>query len=61
MASAFMAHMAVDTGLFPPFSPLSFDYVQVDPYRFPFAVMAVGLAIAAGIELRMKRSAKTNG
>jgi hypothetical protein len=52
--SAFMGHMAVDSGLFAPFSPLSFAYVQLDPYRLPFAVGAVLCAVAAGAVLRKR-------
>jgi len=54
MASAFMGHMAVDTGLFAPLSPLSFTYYQLDPYRIEFAVAAVLCALAAGVALRMR-------
>lgn len=54
LLSAFMGHMAVDTGLFPPFSPLSFTYVQLDPYKLPFAAGAVLCAVGAGIILRRR-------
>ena len=54
MASAFMGHMAVDTGLFAPFSPLGFTYYRLDPYRIEFAVAAVLCALAAGVVLRMR-------
>jgi hypothetical protein len=52
MASAFMAHMAVDTGVFAPFSPITFWYTQLDPCRLPFATAAVLCAVAAGLVLR---------
>jgi hypothetical protein len=56
VASAFMGHMAVDTGLFAPFSPISFQYYQLDPYRLPFAVGAVLCALAAGVVLRRRQN-----
>lgn len=52
VVSAFMGHMAVDTGLFAPFSPLSFQYYSLDPYRLAFAVGAILCALAAGVVLR---------
>jgi hypothetical protein len=54
MAAAFAGHMAVDSGIFAPFSPLSFQYYQLDPYRLDFAVVAVLCALAAGVVLRMR-------
>lgn len=59
MASAFMGHLAVDTGIFAPFSPFSFAYFQLDPYRWPLAASALLAALAAGIMLR--RSTKSVG
>ena len=56
VASAFMGHLAVDTGIFAPFSPLSFQYIQLDPYRAAFAVAAVLCALAAGAVMKMKRA-----
>jgi hypothetical protein len=53
--SAFMGHMAVDTGLFAPFSPISFAYVGLGPYRLPFAAGAVLCALAAGAVLKKGR------
>lgn len=50
--SATFAHMGIDTGLFAPFSPLSFGYVPLDPYRIPFLTAALICAVAAGITLR---------
>ena len=50
--SAFMGHMAVDTGLFAPLSPLSFDYFQLDQYRPVFAAIAVLCAVGAGAVMR---------
>ena len=53
--SAFLGHMAVDTGLIAPLSPLSFYYVQLDPYRLPFAAGAVLCAVAACLVLRLEK------
>ena len=50
--SAVIGHMGVDTGLFPPLAPFSFDYVQVDAYRLPLLIGAVMAALAAGILMR---------
>jgi hypothetical protein len=61
VASSFMAHMAVDTGLFAPFSPITFGYVELGPYRLPFAAGAVVCALAAGAVLRMRASVGGNG
>jgi hypothetical protein len=55
--SAFMGHMAVDTGLFAPLSPISFAYIQLNPYRLPLAAGAVLCALAAGVVLRRRRPA----
>jgi len=61
VASAFMTHMAIDTGLFAPWSPLSFQYIQLDPYRPIFAVGAVACAAAAGLVLRVRKMADNHG
>lgn len=52
IGSAFMGHLAIDTGLFAPFSPLSFQYFQLDPYRPLFIAGAVLCTLAAGAVLR---------
>ena len=54
VVSAFMGHMAVDTGIFAPLSPLSFQYFQLNPYRPEFAVGAVLCTLAAGAVLRTR-------
>jgi hypothetical protein len=54
--SAFMGHMAVDTGLVAPYSPFSFMYFEVNPYRLPLAVGAVLCALAAGAVLRRSKA-----
>jgi hypothetical protein len=52
--SAFFAHLSVDTGVFPPFSPISFRYYNLGEFRMPFVLAAVAFALAAG--LAMKRN-----
>ena len=54
--SAFAGHLAADTGLFAPFSPISFQYYQLNPYRIDFAIVAVLCAVAAGIAFRWGRT-----
>lgn len=48
LVSSFTGHLGVDEGLFAPFSPLSFDYTQLDPYKIPLLVCAVATALLAG-------------
>jgi hypothetical protein len=60
VASAFMGHMAVDTGLFAPFSPISFQYFELNPYRPVLAIGAVLCALAAGAILRTKQAEPDN-
>jgi hypothetical protein len=47
--SGFAAHMAFDSGVFPPFSPLSFAYYNLGDFRLYFGVTAVGFALLAGL------------
>ncbi len=54
VVSAFLGHMSVDTGLFPPFSPFTFDYYQIDPYRLLFALIAVLATVSAGAIVRRR-------
>lgn len=61
VASAFMGHLAVDTGIFAPFSPLSFTYVQLAPFRLPLAAGAVVAALTAGVVLRRRPPSKGAG
>lgn len=57
LVSSILAHLGVDSGLFAPFSPLSFDYVQLDPYRPPLLFGSFVFAIlAALLWRRTKRS-----
>jgi hypothetical protein len=58
LTSSFMAHLGVDSGLFPPFSPVSFEYIQVDPYRVPLLVGAVAFALLAGLHWRNRARGK---
>jgi hypothetical protein len=46
--SGFFIHLSIDTGQFPPFSPLSFDYYRLGNYLGIFLVLAVASALAAG-------------
>ena len=46
--SAFLGHMAADTGEFAVLAPFSFAYSTLDPYRVPLAVGAVAFALLAG-------------
>jgi len=50
--SATLAHMGIDTGIFAPYSPVSFAYFQLDPYRIPFLAGAVISAVAVGLVSR---------
>lgn len=59
--SAFLGHMAVDTGEFAPLSPVSFAYYSLGPYRIPLAVGAVLCALAAGLLLRSRVRARRGG
>lgn len=59
IVSAFMGHLAVDTGIFAPLSPLSFQYIQLDPYRPAFAVGAMLCALAAGAVMRSRGAKQT--
>jgi putative Mn2+ efflux pump MntP len=54
--SATLAHLGIDTGLFAPFSPVSFWYAQLDPYRIPFLSGAVLATVAAGVVTRRKET-----
>jgi len=46
--SGFFAHLAVDTGLFPPFSPISFNYYTLGDYQPAFIALALSSALVAG-------------
>jgi hypothetical protein len=46
--SAFFAHVGIDTGIFAPFSPLSFSYYSLSEYDWAFYVLAVASALATG-------------
>ena len=53
--SATLGHMGIDTGIFAPFSPVSFDYIRLDPYRVPLLIGAVAAAVLAGVVLRREK------
>jgi hypothetical protein len=46
--SGFFAHLGVDTGLFPPLSPFSFDYYTLGNYQAEFLALALVSALTAG-------------
>ena len=48
MASGYVAHSGVDTGLFAPFSPFLFDYYTITDYRWVFLALAVACSLGAG-------------
>jgi hypothetical protein len=59
LVSSFTGHLGVDQGLFAPLSPLSFDYIQLDPYRMPLLICAVATALIAGYSWRRSSRGKT--
>ncbi|HME19310.1 MAG TPA: hypothetical protein VKF15_06230, partial [Nitrososphaerales archaeon] len=58
--SSFTGHLGIDEGLFAPLSPLSFDYIQVDPYRFSLLACAVATALLAGYIWRRGSSGRAS-
>jgi len=46
--SGFFAHVGIDSGIFTPWAPVSFDYYTISDYRWPFLALAVVSAVAAG-------------
>ena len=56
--SAFLGHLAIDSGQFAPFSPISFAYFQLDPFRISFGVCALLCTVAAGLVLRSRKAEK---
>jgi hypothetical protein len=46
--SGFFVHLSIDTGQFPPFSPLSFQYSELGSYLGLFVTAAVASALVAG-------------
>ena len=61
VVAAFMGHLAVDTGVFALFSPISFQYYELTPYGPAFALGAEACALAAGIVLRRRYRAENAG
>jgi hypothetical protein len=53
--SAFFAHLSADVGVFPPFSPASFQYYSIGEFRFPALLAAAVFALAAGFVVRRNR------
>ncbi len=50
--SAFFAHLSVDTGVFPPYSPISFQDYSIGEFRIPFLCAAIAFALAAGLAMK---------
>ncbi len=59
MASGYFAHLGVDTGIFPPFSPFSFAYYATAEYRWVLLALAVASSLAAGYYA--KRESRKSG
>lgn len=53
--SAFFAHLSVDTGIFPPYSPISFQDYNIVDFRIPFLFAAVAFALAAGLAMNHRK------
>jgi hypothetical protein len=53
--SAFFAHLSVDTGQFPPFSPFSFEYANLSAYQPEIIAAAIISALVAGYLARRAR------
>lgn len=53
--SAFFAHLSVDTGVFPPLSPVSFQYYGIGEFRIPFVFAAIAFALTAGLAMRRSK------
>lgn len=56
--SGFSAHLAVDTGVFPLFSPFSFVYYSLNSYRVYLVVFAVAFSLLAGLLARRAGSGR---
>jgi hypothetical protein len=54
--SAFLAHLSADTGLFPPFSPVSFQYYSLASYSLTFLTASVVFALLAGFLKRRRET-----
>ncbi len=52
--SAFAGHLGVDSGLIPPFSPFSFQYVQLEQLHLPLLALSVASSFAAGYLMRKR-------
>ena len=54
VVSAFSGHIGVDTGVIPPYSPVSFQYVGIAPYHALMLAISVLAAFSAGYFMRRK-------
>ncbi len=57
--AGFFAHLSVDTGLFPPYSPVTFDYYVLGNYQYAFVALALASTLMAGY-LGRQRSTRVN-
>lgn len=46
--SGFFAHLGIDAGIFPPFSPIDFAYYAITDYRWVFLALALASALGGG-------------
>lgn len=58
--SAFLGHLAVDAGLFGPFSPISSHYILLNPGQVPLAAGGLPCAFAAAGVMK-SRNMHTSG
>jgi hypothetical protein len=52
--SAFFVHLSADTGVFPAFSPVSFQYYDIGEFRILTLLAAVAFAMVAGLAMKRK-------
>ena len=56
--SGFFAHLGIDSGVFPAFSPINFTYYPLADYSWAFLALAVASSLGAGYYSR-KESTRT--
>jgi hypothetical protein len=52
--SGFFAHVGIDSGVFAPWAPLSFDYYDLTDYRWIFVSLAVASVVVSGYFAKRK-------
>jgi hypothetical protein len=55
VAASFIGHLGSDTGVFPLFSPLSFQYYSLASYRVELVITGLGLAFVSGVLGRYRK------